>query len=200
MPMTSELVLRARALALRAHRTQRRKANGSPYFTHLEAVAALLDAHGYDDDVSLAVAYLHDLLEDQPAHAHELVTTMPASVVSSVKVLSEQKTDGAGMRLPKKERFNGYLAGLSAESDVVARALPVSCADRIHNTLSVVEDQARGLDPFSYLSSQPSDVMQQLAALRRLYVRQVREPLLTSFDRAVELLQLTVANLGTDKS
>jgi (p)ppGpp synthase/HD superfamily hydrolase len=60
----SELVRAACALAERAHAGQRRKARGVPYFTHLAAVAQLVVEHGYDDDVTVAAAYLHDLLED----------------------------------------------------------------------------------------------------------------------------------------
>lgn len=192
MPLDSDLVRRARELAEVAHHGQLRKANRLPYFTHLEAVAELLVRHGYDDDETLAVAYLHDLLEDQPAYEGTLREQMPPVVVEQVEVLSEKKHDACGKPLPKSERFRGYVEGLASGTSAALAALPVSCADRIHNSLNLVSDEQAGYQPFMLLSSSPGQLLDQLQSLRALYQGHVGESLLESFDRAREALESTI--------
>ena len=119
---SSSVVEVARELAERAHADQVRKSGGLPYFSHLEAVAGLVRAHGHDEDVIVAAAYLHDLLEDRPAFAAEFRSAMPPEVVETVEVLSETKHDEHGRRLPKSVRFERYLTGLSQASHATARA------------------------------------------------------------------------------
>lgn len=64
--MTS-LVERAKDLAHRAHAGQVDKA-GRPYIEHVARVAAAVS----DDPEAEAVAWLHDVAEDCPAHEHEI--------------------------------------------------------------------------------------------------------------------------------
>ena len=184
MALDSPLVQRARTLARLAHQHQVRKASGVPYFTHLESVAQLLAEHGYHDDVVLAAAYLHDLVEDQPAFTARLHAEMPGEVVETVLALSERKLDAAGNKRPKAERFAEYLAGLGRASPAVAKAIPISCADRIHNSMSIVADQALGHSPFMQLSTRPGELKAQLSALRTVFEHAVRPELLVTFDRA----------------
>src|SRR4051812_41822018 len=105
------LVRAAQELARVAHAEQRRKGPGDvPYFTHLESVVRRLRAFGYDDEITVAAGYLHDLLEDCPAFADRLRAEMPWEVVALVEVLTERKRDEGGASLPKTERFRGYVA------------------------------------------------------------------------------------------
>ena len=188
MPLTSRLVVDASDLARFAHQRQARKASGLPYFTHLDAVAQILAGHGYDDDVTLAAAYLHDLAEDQPQFAERMRDEMPKEVVDVVAILTEQKLDETGKKRPKSARFTDYVAGLSGSSDVARTAIPISCADRIHNTLSIVEDERRGFSPLMLLTTRPGELLQQLARLRVVYAPVVNDTLLQAYDDATRAL------------
>lgn len=60
-----DLVDRAGRLARTARATQWRKGGaGVPYVTHLESVVAILRKHGYTDEVDLAAAWFHDVVDD----------------------------------------------------------------------------------------------------------------------------------------
>src|SRR5262245_30275281 len=142
--LNQPLVRRAAELAHVAHARQRRKGNGIPYVSHLESVARRLVAHGYADETTLAAAYLHDLLEDQPEYAPRFRAEFPAAVIETVEALSERKRDAHGQELEKAERFAGYVAGLAQDTETVRRALPISCADKIDNLRSLVDGGADG--------------------------------------------------------
>lgn len=187
------LVDRARELAREAHATQRRKAGGIPYFAHLESVARILERHGYTDELTIASAYLHDLLEDQPAFAARMQAEMPPEVIDTVRVLSEEKTDASGAKRPKSERFEGYLAQLRAGTDAARRALPISCADKIDNARSLVEAEHAGERLLMRMSTRPSEHEGQLARLRTLYAPVVNEALLATFDEAADELNSVVS-------
>lgn len=188
MALDSPLVQRARTLARIAHRHQVRKASGAPYFTHLQGVAQLLVDHGYHDDEMLAAAYLHDLVEDQPEYTSRLHAEMPHEVVDIVLALTERKLDALGNKRPKAERFAEYLAGLQCPSPATAKAIPISCVDRIHNAMSIVQDQASGQCPFMQLSTRPGELKAQLDALRAIYAPVVHAELLVTFEQALRAL------------
>lgn len=163
-----------------------------PYFTHLQAVAELVRVHGHADDVVLSAAYLHDLLEDQAAFAAEFRREFPLEVVETVEALSEIKLDEAGRRLPKSERFERYFQGLSVRSAATARALPVSCADKIHNGRSLIDAERRGDALLLRLSTRPGEQLRQLARLRSLYAGAVNATLLAEFDAMRAELAATI--------
>lgn len=189
----STLVERARELGREAHRKQRRKAGDVPYVTHLENVVRILKEHGHaQDELMLAAAYLHDLLEDQPGYADRLRAEMPPEVVDTVRVLTEPKKDARGALRPKSERFEDYLAQLRAGTDAAQRAIPISCADKIDNARSLVEAERAGHRLLSRLSTRPDEHAEQLARLRTLYVPRVGESLLAAFDEARAALTATV--------
>lgn len=193
MPLDSPLVRRARELARIAHADHQRKAPKVPYFEHLEAVAHLLCEHGYDDDVLLAAAYLHDLLEDRPAYADQMRAEMPDDVIHTVEILTERKHDDDGRLRSKRSRFDDYVAGLRADTEVVARARPISCADKIHNTLSLVEAEKAGQALLMNLSTRPGEHEAQLSRLRDVYALSVNARLLETFDQAAQALLETIA-------
>lgn len=195
MTDSGELVRTARALALRAHAGQRRKAGDVPYFTHLEAVAELVVKHGYDDEVTVAAAYLHDLLEDQPAYADELRAVMPPVVVETVQVLSETKLDSRGNERPKAERFDDYCAALRQPTDAARRALPISAADKIHNAYSLIEaDPKERL--LQRLNTRPAEHRDHYARLRAVYAGSLHTSLLRAFDDATVALVAKIEELS----
>ena len=193
MSASTPLIDRARELARAAHAEQTRKAGDVPYFTHLESVAEILVAHGHDDEVTVAAAYLHDLLEDQPAHAPRLREEMPAEVVATVEALTEKKTDGRGKARDKRARFRDYVAGLKEDTEAARRAIPISCADKIHNTRSLVSAEREGHALLMRLSTRPGQHEAQLTTLRAIYAGRVRPALLASFDEAKNALLDTLA-------
>lgn len=188
MPFDHPWVQRARDLAERAHAGQTRKDGETPYFAHLEAVARILAEHGYDDPVTLSAAYLHDVFEDQKEHEDAVRQQMPAEVVARVDALSESKTDADGRPRPKAQRFEDYVARLADGSDASRGALPISCADKIHNTSSLVEAERRGHRLLARLNTRPEEHGPHLARLRQLYAPVVNAALLASFDRSRDAL------------
>jgi hypothetical protein len=192
VPLDSPLVHRARELARVAHADHFRKAPKVPYFEHLEAVAHLLAEHGYDDDVQLAAAYLHDLLEDRPAYGDLLRAEMPVEVVRTVEVLTERKTDARGRPRPKRARFDRYVQALRAHTPAAIRARPISCADKIHNTRSLAAAEREGHALLLKLSTRPGEHEAQLETLREIYAPSVNGALLASFDAATKELLATL--------
>ena len=193
--LNQPLVRRAAELATEAHARQRRKGNGVPYVSHLESVARRLVEHGYDDETTLASAWLHDLLEDQPAYAARFRADFPAAVIETVEALSETKRDADGRELEKSERFAGYVAGLMRDTEAVRRALPISCADKIDNLTSLA-GETEGNRLLWRMKTRPGDQEPHLRTLRRLYAPIVRTPLLEAFDEATAaVLALVEAGL-----
>lgn len=78
----SDLVERAKALAYRAHEGQVDKA-GRPYIEHVARVAAAVS----DDPVCEAVAWLHDVVEDNPMAGSD-VAKFPLCVELAVLTLT----------------------------------------------------------------------------------------------------------------
>lgn len=83
--MICPIVNEAWSLALKAHAGQVDKA-GRPYIEHVARVA--LEVEG--DDEAEAVAWLHDVLEDCPAHAH-LVMKFPPIIAEAVVDLTRTR-------------------------------------------------------------------------------------------------------------
>ena len=195
----SPLVERARALARDAHAGQLRKAGNLPYFAHLEAVARLLASHGYEDEILLASAYLHDLLEDRPAFAQRLRSEMPKEVVETVEALTETKRDASGHERDKAARFADYVRVLGSGTAAALRALPVSCADKIDNAQSLVAAERDGHHLLSRLNTRLDEHEPQLATVRALYAPVVRPELLASFDQAAEELLATITRVRAQR-
>jgi (p)ppGpp synthase/HD superfamily hydrolase len=82
MSQTNDLVERAKALAYRAHAGQVDKA-GRPYIEHVARVAAAVS----DDRVCEAVAWLHDVVEDNPVAGAD-VAEFPFCVELAVLTLT----------------------------------------------------------------------------------------------------------------
>lgn len=85
------LVERAKELAYRAHAGQVDKA-GRPYIEHVARVAAAVS----DDPEAEAVAWLHDVLEDQPAYEQECWHVLPSRLITPLLLLSRNTLSGVG--------------------------------------------------------------------------------------------------------
>lgn len=85
---SNSVVARAEELARLAHAHQVDKA-GLPYIGHVGRVAARVQAAGHSPE-AIAVAWLHDVLEDQPDHA-AAVRSFPPAIVEAVELLTRLK-------------------------------------------------------------------------------------------------------------
>lgn len=82
-----DLVPHAHEIAVRAHRDQTDKA-GRPYISHPARIVARLARQGLDEEY-LAVAWLHDVIEDSPCTvANLLAHGLPLSVVVAVEAIT----------------------------------------------------------------------------------------------------------------
>lgn len=122
----SDIAEIARGIATRAHTGQTDK-SGAPYIQHPAAVVSILTrAPGFDEftrdeqEVAIAMAWLHDVLEDTSITSHDLQTQgMPAAVVEGVIALTH---------LPKEPRLTYYSR---VKGNSLARL--VKMADMAHN-------------------------------------------------------------------
>jgi guanosine-3',5'-bis(diphosphate) 3'-pyrophosphohydrolase len=111
----SERARAALAFAVKAHGDQRY--GDQPYVVHLEAVVAIASEFGFSSDDALAVAALHDVLEDTSADAAEIEARFGAPVREAVEQLSRKDSMSESR----------YLAGMNA------LAFAVKLADRMAN-------------------------------------------------------------------
>lgn len=120
-----------------AHRDHFRKGSGIPYVAHLYGVMYLLSQVTDDEDVLIA-GLLHDVLEDVPqVYSREQMEKDFGSRVVEI-VLGVTKDDSLSQW---QQRADAYIARLrDAASD---ESVMVSCADKLHNLKSIVDDYSR---------------------------------------------------------
>jgi (p)ppGpp synthase/HD superfamily hydrolase len=88
----SPLVREALEKAKSAHADQVRNGSGGmPYFEHPVRVAALLDEHGYGEEV-LAAALLHDVVEDSETTLDELREQFGGEVAGLVGAMTDDES------------------------------------------------------------------------------------------------------------
>jgi RelA/SpoT family (p)ppGpp synthetase len=140
-PNTDEALLnKAYVYAMQKHGTQKR-ASGDPYISHpLEVAAILTDLRL--DDATIAVALLHDTIEDTDATRTEIDTVFGVEIGKLVDGLTKiRRLDLVTRRAKQAENFRKLL--LAVADDV--RVLLVKLADRLHNmrTLQFVPPEKR---------------------------------------------------------
>jgi guanosine-3',5'-bis(diphosphate) 3'-pyrophosphohydrolase len=132
--MGMSIAFRAMQFAREVHKDQRRKYSGNPYFDHLAEVAGIVAtvAHGFLhlEQEMLAIAWLHDCVEDQGVTQIQLEDRFGGLVTDGVFQLSDLET---GNRAERK----------AASRERLAAAWPlvqtIKCADLISNTSSIVQ-------------------------------------------------------------
>lgn len=86
------VVATARSIATQAHAGQTDK-TGHPYIDHPKRVAART-AHAGGDELAVATAWLHDVIEDTSLTAHDLhAAGVPDDVVHAVEALSKRHSE-----------------------------------------------------------------------------------------------------------
>ena len=153
----STLLEHAVRTAAVAHHSQRRKGTDVPYFSHPSAVALLLARAGFDDDVILAAALLHDVLEDTALTEEDLRREFPEEVVAIVCAASERKLDDQGNKRPWIDRKRDHIQDI-ARAPLAARA--VVLADKLHNLKSIAFDLAEGQPTWDRFNAPRDQVLQ----------------------------------------
>lgn len=126
--MIPSLAFRAMDFARRMHRNQVRKYTGNPYVDHLAEVAGIV-ATVTDSQESIAVAWLHDIVEDQEVSLGEIEYQFGITVALGVSGLSDIEE---GNRAERKAKSRERLALCSDWIQTI------KVADLISNTSSIV--------------------------------------------------------------
>jgi hypothetical protein len=123
------LVPNALAFAKERHAGQRRKGDGKPFIVHPIAVGRILKKEKMPDAV-VAAGILHDVLEDTPTPSAEIARLFGRKVASMVEEVTE----------PDKRHSWEYRkrAYLRHPRKSTRGALAISCADKLHNTASLL--------------------------------------------------------------
>lgn len=127
------IAFEAMKFAREVHQHQQRKYTGNPYADHLAEVAGIVTTiidHDFDHDTIIAVAWLHDCMEDQGVALGTIGRRFGLVVADGVCLLSDLET---GNRAERKAASRTRLA--SAPGWVQT----IKCADLISNTSSIVK-------------------------------------------------------------
>ena len=136
----------ARELAVKAH-GDAEYGTGVPYAVHLDEVVAVLAEYGYSGDHALA-GYLHDVVEDTPLTAEDLLKAgVSDEVVASVLFMTDETGHNRKERKAKTHRrVRGQLDEhrLAPEGCAawVHKALRVKLADRLANVRACLRDKS----------------------------------------------------------
>ncbi|MCL6707458.1 bifunctional (p)ppGpp synthetase/guanosine-3',5'-bis(diphosphate) 3'-pyrophosphohydrolase [Pseudomonas sp. R2.Fl] len=140
-PDANEALLnKAYVYAMQKHGLQKR-ASGDPYISHpLEVAAILTDMHL--DESTIAVALLHDTIEDTSATRQEIDELFGEDIGRLVEGLTKlKKLDLVSKKAKQAENLRKLLLAISDD----VRVLLVKLADRLHNmrTLEHMRDDKR---------------------------------------------------------
>ncbi len=127
-----ELIRKAFRVAYWAHRNDRR-ASGEPYIAHPLAVASLCVRHIGLDDVTVAAALLHDVVEDTEVSLDLIRDTFGDTLAGIIDGLT--KISGAFESRALGQAENVRKLVLSMASDI--RVILVKFADRLHNMQTI---------------------------------------------------------------
>lgn len=121
-----------------------------PVMAHVTAVAFTVQRAGWDD-VTVAAAFLHDVIEDANQYGErmryeELQTLLGAEVADRVLDVTEQKYDDDGSIRPWRARKEDYVEHLRVAAP---GSVAVSLADKLHNLWSMNESLANDIDIFT---------------------------------------------------
>jgi guanosine-3',5'-bis(diphosphate) 3'-pyrophosphohydrolase len=123
------------SFAARAHQHQLRKDGQTPYAAHpLRVALTVRHVFGVDDDVAIAAACLHDVIEDTKTDFDVLEEQFGLEVAQIVATLTKDA------RLPEREREEAYDEGLRQGS---WRAKLLKLADVFDNYNDAQSEQER---------------------------------------------------------
>ncbi|MEO5807240.1 bifunctional (p)ppGpp synthetase/guanosine-3',5'-bis(diphosphate) 3'-pyrophosphohydrolase [Devosia sp.] len=150
-----QLLNKAYVYAMQKHGAQKR-ASGDPYFNHPLEVAAILTDLKLDD-ASIAVALLHDTIEDTDATRAEIDQMFGAEIGAIVDGLTKiERLNLVSREEAQAENLRKLLLAISKD----VRVLLVKLADRLHNmrTLQYMPPEKR-----SRIAQETMDIYAPLA-------------------------------------
>ena len=130
------IVDRALAFATIAHGEQKRKYSGEPYIVHPIEVMEIVKTVPHDE-VMLAAALLHDVVEDTEVTLAEIHQAFGEDVASLVDDLTDVSKPEDGNRKLRKALDREHSANSSA------RAQTVKLADLISNSSDILENDPK---------------------------------------------------------
>lgn len=132
-----DLALRAMMFARQVHADQRRKYTLNPYADHLAEVAGIVATvcgRHPDPQVTLAVSWLHDCIEDQSVALSSLNEMFGRDVAQGVLLLSDLEQGNRAERKAASRRRLAAAPGWVQD---------IKVADLISNTSSIVMHDAK---------------------------------------------------------
>jgi hypothetical protein len=112
-PKPSPFLLLAEDIAREAHAGQTEESTGDSYIKHVERVVDLVEG-----DDAKAVAWLHDVIEDSPNTADDLIARgMPMRIVAAVALLTRHE---------RTETYADYIQNIKARGDPLAIAVKLA--------------------------------------------------------------------------
>ena len=156
--MLKTLVVKAYSFAENAHKGQTRTFTGLPYFTHCKGVARLVE-NITKDEMLIAAALLHDVLEDTKTTYEELCLEFGTKVAILVKDLSNDPIQCKIMGKP------AYLAEKLLKLN--SNALLIKLFDRLHNVKHLKDDCVKKEFVKKY-TAETEFILQELTANRLL--------------------------------
>lgn len=179
---------------LALHQGATRKGNGTPYVIHPLAVMLILLQHTHDEDTLIAALY-HDTIEDVPDFLDtDLLTCTNEQVVRIVLDVTADK-DASDTRQDKIDKWHqrkqDYMDHLRDTACV--QAVAVSCADKIHNMISMITGFQTYGEPFwARFNASRKDFNWYYTTICEIFQQRLAEQypgLLNEFDRV--LLELS---------
>ncbi len=135
-----EKIKLAEKLSEHAHQGKSRKVDGKPFDTHPKNVVKILKKYGYNDMITLCVAYLHDTIEDTHLTLDNIKDDFDHEIAHGVFTLSKNKGKVMGKQKITQEKYKQRLA---FARNKVQR---IKIADMIDNTKDLInlpEEYAR---------------------------------------------------------
>ena len=183
----------ALCLAAELHATQRRKASGVPYVSHVLAVASLVIEYGGSEDEAIA-ALLHDAAEDcggEPT-LERITREFGASVAAIVLGCSDTTISP---KPPWRTRKEDYLQHLERSDRSVQL---VAIADKLHNLRATLREHAiQGEEFWSHFRSGRDGMLWYFGELVRIFRHSnVPKQLFCEFEQAYLELTQRMGRLG----
>ncbi len=181
--------------AARLHRDQTRKGTGTPYVTHLLAVAAIVGENGGTEDETIA-ALLHDAPEDRGGkeRLEEIRARFGDGVAGIVDGCTDTYEDPKPEWRPRKEAYVAHVAEASPSVRLV------SAADKLHNARSILAD-LRAVDDelWGRFTGGKEGTLWYYRALVEAYAGAGPNPVVEELDRVVREIEALAGRDGAAK-
>jgi (p)ppGpp synthase/HD superfamily hydrolase len=194
----ASLVAEATRFALEQHAGQTRKGRPEvPYASHLLRVAGLVMEHG-GDARQIAVALLHDVIEDCGVEEAELERRFGGEVARAVRALSDTfEGDTPEQKAPWRERKTRFVAQLGG---IDARARLVAACDKLDNLSAIVADlETEGLSTLDRFSGSPPQIRWYYEEVRSALGEELPRRLRAELDDRLEMLRRFVPEASVER-